>query len=301
MATLPGDATRYERPRPRLSKHVGQVAYYAMVLVVVAIIFFPIYWMIVTTVQPNKFTLRFPPSLIPRAVNASAFTSLWDSRPIGAWIWHSTVLSLVATVICLVMSVLGAYALTSGRWRGRAAFGIFLLVTQMLPESLIVVPIYRIFTQLPVLGTGFVIDFRDSLLGMSLIDAAFIMPICVWILKNLFDTIPREVKEAALVDGAGPMRVLVQIILPLTLPGLVAVGVVAFFYAWNEYLFAQLFIADNDIFPAALGLAQMQTQFSSPIEQQMAAGLVFAAPPVIFYLVMQRYIVAGITAGAVKG
>jgi multiple sugar transport system permease protein len=136
---------------------------------------------------------------------------------------------------------------------------------------------------------------------MSLIDAAFIMPIGVWILKNLFDTIPREVKEAALVDGAGPMRVLFQIIIPLTLPGLVAVAVVAFFYAWNEYLFAQLFILETDIFPAAVGLAQMKTQYSSPIEQQMAAGLLFALPPVIFYLLMQRYIVAGISAGAVKG
>ena len=301
MATLSRTETPYERPRPRLSKRVGQTAYYLLVIVVVAIIFFPIYWMAVTTIQPNKFTLHYPPSLFPHGANLSTFTNLWRNEPIGAWIWHSTLLSMVATAVCVVTAVLGAYAMTSGRWRGRAAFGMFLLVTQMLPESLIVVPIYRIFTQLPVVGTGWVIDFRDSLLGMSLIDAAFIMPIGVWILKNLFDTIPREVREAAFVDGAGPMRVLFQIIIPLTLPGLVAVGVVAFFYAWNEYLFAQLFIAENDLFPAAVGLAQMQTQFSSPVEQQMAAGLLFAAPPVIFYLLMQRYIVAGITAGAVKG
>jgi multiple sugar transport system permease protein len=167
----------------------------------------------------------------------------------------------------------------------------------MLPEALIVVPVFRIFTRLPILGT----DFRDSFLGLSLIDAAFIMPIGVWILKNLFDTVPREVREAALVDGAGPMRVLFQIIMPLTLPGLVAVGVVAFFYAWNEYLFAQLFIVSKDLFPAAVGLGQMKTMLDTPIEQQMAAGIVFAVPPVLFYLVMQRYIVAGITAGAVKG
>ena len=301
MATLPAGVQPYDRPRRLVPRWVGSVGYYLLVLVVVAVIAFPLYWMVVTTIQPNKYTLRYPPSLIPRGAGLDSFRDLFDTRPIGAWIWHSTLLSLVATVLCIVMSVLGAYALTTGRWRGRTAFGVFMLVTQMLPESLLVVPIYRIFTHLPVKGTDIVLDFRDNLLGMSLIDAAFIMPICVWILKNLFDTIPREVKEAALVDGAGPMRVLIQIILPLTLPGLVAVGVVAFFYAWNEYLFAQLFIADNDLFPAALGLAQMQTQFSSPIEQQMAAGILFAVPPVVFYLLMQRYIVAGITAGAVKG
>jgi len=301
MTTFSGSDANLHRPRPRLSKRVGQVGYYVLVLVVLAIIFFPLYWMVVTTVQPTRFTLHYPPSLIPKGVNLLNFRGLLDDRPIGAWIWHSTIVSLVATAVCIVMAVLGAYALTSGHWRGRAAFGIFLLTTQMLPESLLVVPIYRIFTRLPVWGTDFIIDFRDNLFGMSLLDAAFIMPIGVWILKNLFDTIPREVKEAALVDGAGPMRILFQIIIPLTLPGLVAVGVVAFFYAWNEYLFAQLFIQANDIFPAAVGLAHMQTQFSSPIEQQMAAGLLFALPPMIFYLLMQRYIVAGITAGAVKG
>jgi multiple sugar transport system permease protein len=301
MATLPADVAHYERPRPRVSKRVGQIAYYLMVLVVVAIIFFPIYWMAVTTVQPNRFTLRYPPSLIPRGASLSAFTDLWDNRPIGAWIWHSTLVSLTATVICVVMAILGAYAMTSGRWRGRAAFGVFLLVTQMLPESLIVVPIYRIFTHLPVLGTGWVIDFRDSLLGLSLIDAAFIMPICVWILENLFDTIPREVKEAALVDGAGPIRVLVQIILPLTLPGLVAVGVVAFFYAWNEYLFAPALHRRQRPLPGGPRARPDADPVQLADEQQMAAGLVFAAPPVIFYLLMQRYIVAGITAGAVKG
>lgn len=283
--------------RPRRLKHAGRIGYFVLLLLVLALTVFPIYWMVVTTIQPTKYTTHYPPPLFPKGARLAAFGNLFDAKPIGAWIWHSTIISLFATVVCVLMAVLGAYALTSGKWRGRTAFGIFLLATQMLPEALIVVPIFRIFTKLPLLG----IDFRDSFLGLSLIDAAFIMPIGVWILKNLFDTVPKEVREAALVDGAGPMRVLFQIIMPLTLPGLVAVGVVAFFYAWNEYLFAQLFIVSKDMFPAAVGLGQMKTMLDTPIEQQMAAGILFAVPPVIFYLVMQRYIVAGITSGAVKG
>ena len=297
MATSMQDVFVPARPKPLLPRWVGRAGYYLLVLFIVALTFFPIYWMVVTTLQPTKYTTRYPPPLFPRGARLEVFTDLFDAKPIGSWIWHSTIISLSATVICVVMAVLGAYALTSGRWRGRTIFAIFLLVTQMLPEALIVVPIFRIFTRMPVTGW----DFRDSFLGLSLIDAAFIMPIGVWILKNLFDTIPREVREAALVDGAGPMRVLFQILIPLTLPGLVAVGVVAFFYAWNEYLFAQLFIVAKDQFPASVGLGQMKTMLDTPIEQQMAAGLLFAVPPVIFYIVMQRYIVAGITAGAVKG
>lgn len=287
------EAPRRSSARARLSR----VSYYGLVVGVVAIVFFPIYWMMLTTIQPTRYTTHYPPPLYPKGANLEVFEKLFNAKPVASWIWHSTIISLLATVVCVFMAVLGAYALTSGKWRGRTAFGIFLLATQMLPEALIVVPVFRIFTRVPVLD----IDFRDSFLGLSLIDAAFIMPIGVWILKNLFDTVPKEVREAALVDGAGPMRVLFQIIMPLTLPGLVAVGVVAFFYAWNEYLFAQLFIVSKDLFPAAVGLGQMKTMLDTPIEQQMAAGIVFAVPPVVFYLVMQRYIVAGITAGAVKG
>jgi len=284
------------RRRTRVRRRIGQVAYYLLVIAVVAVTFFPIYWMIVSTIQPTKFSLHYPPPLIPRGIQFQPFRTLFDSKPIASWIWHSTLLALLATAICVLLAILGAFTISSMRWTGRSAFAVFLLMTQMLPEALIVVPIFRIFTDFPVIH----VDLRDHLYGLSLIDAAFILPIGVWILKNMFDTIPREVREAALVDGAGAMRVLFQIILPLTLPGLVAVGVVAFFYAWNEYLFAQLFIQEKDLYPAAVGLGQMKTMLDTPIEQQLAAGLLFAIPPVIFYLVMQRYIVTGITAGAVK-
>ena len=191
-----------------------------------------------------------------------------------------------------MLSVLGAYTISMLRWKGRTLFAAFLLVTQMLPETLIIVPVFRLFTDL---------GLRENLIAVAAIDAAFILPIGVWVLKNLFDTVPHEVREAALVDGAGPIRVLIQIVLPMTLPGLVAVGVVAFFYAWNEFLFAQTMITKNNLKPASAGLASMITMLDTPIERLLAAGLIFAIPPVIFYIFMQRYIVAGISAGAVKG
>jgi multiple sugar transport system permease protein len=297
MASTPAMPVRTLRSLPRARKAIGKWLYYLLVIVVVGITFFPIYWMIVTTIQPTKYSTHYPPPLIPKGVNLDVFNKLFNDKPIASWIWHSTLLSLTATAIVLVLAVFGAYTLSCLRWKGRSAFAIFLLMTQMLPEALIVVPIFKIFTNFPILH----IDIRNHLYGLSLIDAAFILPIGIWVLKNLYDTIPREVQEAARVDGAGPMRVLFQIIMPLTLPGLVAVGVVAFFYSWNEYLFAQLMISEKQLYPAAVGLGQMKTMLDTPIEQQLAAGTLFAIPPVIFYIVMQRYIVAGITAGAVKG
>jgi multiple sugar transport system permease protein len=281
----------------KVRKRIGTTLYYLTLIVVVVIVFFPIYWMMVTTFQPTKYSTHFPPPLYPHDFNVDVFRVIFAKQSIGHWLLRSTLISLTATLICIVLSVFGAYTLSSLRWKGRSAFAVFLLMTQMLPEALIVVPIFRIFTHFPILH----FDLRNKFYALSLLDCAFILPVAVWILKNLYDTVPREVQEAAYVDGAGPMRVLWEIIVPLTRPGLVAVGVVAFFYAWNEYLFAQLLTPDKSLWSAAVGLGQMKTQLDTPIEQQLAAGLIFAIPPVVFYLLMQRYIVAGITAGAVKG
>jgi multiple sugar transport system permease protein len=281
----------------RRGKVVRRVGYYLLVLFVVLVTFLPIYWMVLSAIQPTKYSTRYPPPFFPKGIDLGAFRTLFDKQPIFDWLLRSVYLAGVATVICVSLSIIGAYALSSMRWKGRNAFAIFLLLTQMLPEALIIVPIFRIFTDFPIIHR----DLRNSIPALALIHAAFILPICVWVLKNMFDTVPREVREAGLVDGAGPMRVLFQIVLPLVLPGLVAVGVIAFFYAWNEYLFAQLLITDRNLFPASVGLGTMKSMLDTPIEQLLAAGMLFSIPPLIFYLAMQRYIVAGISAGAVKG
>jgi multiple sugar transport system permease protein len=285
------------RNAAELRRKSRTVGFYAVVIVVVSVTLFPIYWLATSAFRPSRDSTHYPPSLIPHSLTSHAFRLLYDKQPILRWIWNSTFISLIATAICVILAIFGAYVISMMSWRGRTIFAVFLLVTQMLPETLIVVPIFRIFSNFPITHW----DLRNQLPALSFLDVAFILPIAIWILKNLFDTVPREVLEASKVDGAGPFRMLYEIILPMTLPGLVAVGVVAFFYAWNEYLFAQLFTTDKALYPASVGLASMKTMLDTPIEQVLSAGLLFAVPPVLFYVLMQRYIVAGITAGAVKG
>jgi multiple sugar transport system permease protein len=283
--------------RVAIRKGAGKISYYALVFFVVIVIAFPIYWIAASAFRPSKDSTHYPPSLIPHSLTMTAFDKLFAKQPVWHWLWNSTFIALIATAICVILAVLGAWIISMMSWRGRTLFAIFLLVTQMLPEALIVVPIFKIYSNFPILHW----DLRNHLPALSLLDVAFILPIGIWVLKNLFDTVPREVLEASRVDGAGPFRMLSEIILPMTLPGLVAVGVVAFFYAWNEYLFAQLLTTNKALYPASVGLASMKTMLDTPIEQMLSAGLLFAIPPVLFYLLMQRYIVAGITAGAVKG
>lgn len=280
------------RRRSRLTRLAGNLLLYATVAVICLLIVFPVYWMLLSVVQPSRDSMRFPPPFWPREVSLTPFVELFTELPILRWILNSTLLAAMSTALVLALAVLGAYALSAMRWRGRSGFAFFLLVTQMLPEALIVIPIFAIFRRL---------GLRESLPGLALIDAAFVLPIGVWILKNLFDRIPREIYDAALVDGCGRMGALWRIVLPLSVPALVAVGVVAFFQAWNEFLFASTMVTRADIRPASVGLASLISMLDTPIERVLAAGLTFSVLPVAFYLIMQRRIVAGLTAGAVKG
>lgn len=295
ISALPPAQLRPNTPNTR--QRLGKLGFALLVILICAITFFPIYWMLVTTIQPTKLTLHYPPSLLPQSFDLSSFREVFDKQPVGRWIVNSIILSTITTAICVVLAILGGYALSALRWRGRGLFAIFLLMTQMLPEALIIVPVFKLYVDFPIIHQ----DLRNNLPAVALIDAAFILPICVWVMKNMFDTVPNEVREAATVDGAGPMRILFQIVMPIALPGVVAVGVVAFFYAWNEFLFAQTMIQENNLKPASVGLAGMITMLDTPVPLLLAAGTVFAIPPVLFYLAMQRYIVAGIASGAVKG
>ncbi len=279
-------------PLVRTVRVLRRAALYATVIGVCVALLFPVYWMFVTSLRPTRYTITYPPAFLPEEVRWTAYVELFQTIPIATWLRNTVFVSLGVTVVCLLLSIVGAYALSSFTWRGRSLFGFSLLGTQMLPEALLVIPIFIIFR-----GFGLI----DTLYGLVLADAAFIVPVTVWILKGFFDTIPREVREAALVDGCGPLGVLGRIILPLSAPALVTISVIAFFDGWNEYLFASTFISSADLRPATVGLASFIGELATPVELVFAATAIFTIPPMLFYFVMQRYIVSGLTGGAVKG
>jgi len=268
------------------------VLFYALIIGFCVIVLFPVYWMIVNAIQPLSYGMRYPPSLLPQEISFQPFITLFQNYPVARWLLNSLLLATMTTLLVLALAVLGSFAMTFLKWRGKAAFGLLLLMTQMLPEALVVIPVYAMYREL---------GLSNSLPALSLIDAAFILPICIWVLKNAFDSIPEEIYEAALIDGCTPLSALIRTLLPLSAPGMVAVSVVAFFYAWNEYLFAVTLISSPDNRPVSVGLASLKVMLDTPIDRVLAAALFFSIFPVIFYLLIQRYIVAGLSAGAVKG
>jgi len=219
----------------------GKVVQIAVLVIVCAIIVFPMYWMVLSTVQPYNYSLIYSPSLFLKGIELSPFHDIFANHPMGQWLWNSTQVALMVTAICLGLSLFGAYALSKLRWKAKPAFGFFILLTQMMPGAI-------------------------------------------------------------MTEGCGEMGVLWRMMLPLSLPGLVAVCVVAFFFSWNEYLFASTFIStDSGLLPGAVGLTTLIGLYSTPTQTLLAAGLIFSLPPVVFYILIQRYMISGLTAGAVKG
>lgn len=279
--------------RPRTARaRLGTVVRVLVILVVCVLVLFPVYWMVLSAFQPEGKTLSFPPPIIPVGFNGGAISQLFRDQPIASWLGHSLFVALISVAITLVLSAVGAYLLGRLEWHGKLAFGLLLLFTQMMPGAMIVVPELQFYRSM---------GWTNNLPMLAVLYAAFAVPLGSWILKSSYDTVPAEVLDAGLVDGCTRLGVLRRLLLPLSRPGLVAVAVVAFFGSWNDYLFASALITNRTQYTAGLGIATFISQQDVPIFELQAAGVVFSLLPVIFYMFVQRYVVRGLTAGAVKG
>lgn len=270
----------------------GLVARVLGVLVVLGIAVFPLYWMLVTALTSNADLFAPDPRLLPDPTQLGVFgTALADGR-VGGWLLNSLVVGVGTMLASIGLGIPLAYALSRFAFRGKVVLTVLLLFTQMLPEALMVVPLFSLFRRFGLL---------DSLAGLVIANSAFVLPIVALILKGAIDAIPRELEEAARVDGARPLAVLARVNIPLIAPSIAAAAVIAFFHAWNEFVFAVTFISTPALQPASVGIAGFIGELGTPIQTVMAVAFLFTLPAVVFYLFAQRYVVAGMTAGAVKG
>lgn len=253
---------------------------------------FPIYWMVNTSLSTDTELYREGQGWWPDLARLASVPGVLSDVPILRWLGNSAVVAFGTTVLSLLLAVMAAYALSRFRFHGKGVSAFFLFATQMLPEALLVVPLFAVFSTLGLL---------NELYGLVLANVAFTMPVAVFILKNAIDAIPYEIEESARVDGCPRWSQLTLIVLPLIVPSLAAAAVINFFDGWNEFLFANTFIADADKWPASVGLASFVGQYSTPLASVMTAAFLFTLPAIVFFLIVQRQIVSGLTAGAVKG
>jgi multiple sugar transport system permease protein len=272
--------------------HIGLTARIVTVLVVLGIAVFPLYWMFATALSSNSDLFASEARLVPDFSQFGVFTDALAEGKATTWLRNSLVIAVGTTVLSIGLGIPLGYALSRFSFRGKVLVTVVLLFTQMLPEALMVVPLFALFRRF---------DLLDSLTGLVLVNSAFVLPIVALILKGAIDGLPRELEESARVDGARPLTVLTRINVPLIAPALAATAVIAFFHAWNEYVFAVTFIFTPGIQPASVGIANFIGELGTPIQTVMAVAFMFTLPAVVFYLFAQKYVVAGMTAGAVKG
>ena len=270
----------------------GRLAYSLAALCVCVLVSFPIYWMFVTAISPEQEMYSAHPPLFPRHILMGAFADLLRGGEAGRWLVNSVIVSLGAVVATLAGAIPSGYGISRFRFRGATLFSGLLLATQMLPQALIIVPIYIIFRWFHLL---------NSLFGLVVINLAINVPVATWILKGYFETVPREIEEAALMDGCTRLQALRRVVLPSAMPAVIAVGVIVLIETWNEYLFATTLITSQGRWVTSVGLASFLGMFTVPIEQVMAGALLFTLPVLALYFALQRHIVSGITGGAVKG
>lgn len=265
----------------------------AAIAALVAIAGFPIYWLFVTATQTTTQLFGGSVQLLPDIGNfVSSFGRAANFGPMLRWLSNSAVVAVGTTILSLALAIPAAYALSRYRFRGKGALGFVLFSTQMLPEALLVVPLYALFVSFGLL---------NQLTGLMLADTVFAMCVVVWILKSAMDGIPAEILESARIDGCPSHALMVQIMMPLIAPSIAAAAVIAFLDGWNEYLFANTFIIDERKWPASKGLASFIGEYLTPLNDVMAAAIMFTVPAIVFFLLVQRRIVGGLTAGSVKG
>ena len=253
---------------------------------------FPLAWVISTAFKGMTEMFVWPPLYFSRHPSLVAFTQLWTFAPFGTFLLNSIIVSLVAGVFTILCSALAAYGLARLHLRGTQFILSALLVSQMFPGASIIVPIAQIVVNLGLFNTR---------AGLVLIYTAFLIPFSTWMLYGYFETLPKELEEAGYIDGCSRMQSLTQILLPLSLPGLGATFIFSFLGAWNEYLFALVFANNYTVRTLPVGLGTLIGQFVTSWNVLSAAAIMFSVPPLLLFLMLERSLVSGLTAGALKG
>ncbi|MDT7623448.1 MAG: multiple sugar transport system permease protein [Pseudonocardiales bacterium] len=255
----------------------------------------PLYVMLSTSLKPLA-DVQDDFHWLPSTITLRPFVDIWSTVPLARYFGNSVVVAGCASVLSVTIAVFAAYAISRYTFRGREIFRMAVLSTQMFPGILFLLPLFLIYVNV---GQATGIKLNGNLSGLIITYLTFSLPFSIWMLVGYFNSIPRELDEAALVDGASPVRALLSIIVPAAKPGIVAVGIYSFMTSWSESLFASV-LTDENSKTLAVGLAEYSTQNAVYWNQIMAASLVVSLPVVLGFLLMQRYLVQGLTAGAVK-
>jgi multiple sugar transport system permease protein len=269
-----------------------RVGTYAALGLAAVFAFFPIYWMLATSLRPDSEVFAFPPALLPQTFTWEHYQNFVRNPQLLRYLGNSVLVASVTAAASLIISTYAAYAFSKFRFTGRRSLMFLVLSAQMFPQALLLITLYLMFSRLQLLNTYLVLVLSFT---------TFTLPLCIWMLKGYFDQIPNDLIEAAKVDGANQLQIIHRVLLPVTGPALVATGLFAFMRGWNDFIYALTLVGkDKQTLPPGLVLTYVG-EFQAQWADMMAASLLVSLPLVIAFVIFQRHIVSGLTAGAVKG
>jgi multiple sugar transport system permease protein len=282
--------------REEVETVIGRIIKWTFIVFFVIITAFPFYWMVNLSIRPIGEVIRDPTRLVPTWENLVNFWQPYESVLVdfrfGLFIQNSVLVSLLTVAMTLVLAVPAAYAVTRLDFRLKNVMSWGILLVYMFPTIVIAIPLFVIYTRL---------GLRGSLPGLIVVYLSSTLPVALYMLRSYFQTLPAEMEEAAMIDGCSRLSTIWRIVIPLSMPAIASVSLYTFMIAWNEILFALLFLTDTpNSWTLPLGLRQLDSQ-EVPRTMLMAGSVIITVPVIFLFLFFERFLTRGLTAGAVKG
>jgi multiple sugar transport system permease protein len=263
-------------------------------IVVTIVLLFPLYWMAVTSVTPISNLLTLQPRIVPTLshLEFGNYKDTFHSYPVVSWLANSALITVGTVALSLAVSVPAGYALSRMGTRGATTAGLLMLVTRVIPGTLLLIPFFVMFSAMHLLNT---------LQGLVLADTSIIVPFAAWLLKGFFDSVPRELEQAAMVDGCSQWTAFIKVVVPLASPGIGATAIYAVILGWSDYLFSKTLLLDPTHWTITVGAASLISDLTVNWSGLMAMGVISVVPMIVAFVALEPFLVSGMAAGSVVG
>ncbi|MFC4543306.1 carbohydrate ABC transporter permease [Halosolutus amylolyticus] len=272
---------------------------YGLLLLYVVVIWFPIYYIFITSLKTQSEVLTLPITFFPQEPTAQNYVDIFRNRPFEAYTINSLIVATTTTVICVTLGTMTGYTFSRHDFLGNKALLLSIVAARMIPPIALIVPFFQIMSSPPLIG-GLTGNLTDTRVALILTYTFFNLPFAVWIMKNYFDGVPTSLDEQAKVDGCSTWEAFVKIILPVAKPGIAATAILAFIFSWNEFIFALVLTRSEASQTLPIAVSLFVADDFVDWSHLAAGGMIAALPGILFGLFFQRYIVSGLTQGAVK-
>ena len=277
----------------RLSKKKN-IVFCIIALIIACILLFPLYWAFITSLKTEMESFQNPPTFFPHVINTKSYAAQVETGDFNMFksFGNSLIISLGAMVIAVVLAVPASYGIAKYKFKGRKVMLLSFLVTQMLPVSVLLTPLFIMFKNMHLYNTWGAAMLADATIGI---------PFSILILKNYFAAIPKDMEEAAYIDGCNKFTAFIRILLPIAKPGVMVCAIFSFLYAWGDLAYGMTFIIDQQNRPITAGIFNFMGQYGTKWSYLTAFAVVTIIPVLLIFIFLQKYIVGGMTSGAVKG